>query len=135
MKLDAREQKIESSAGNAITYSLVSLDDLKEASSMKSTKPKQTSEIISFDDRNDPYKDTKHSAVTEYFLKHHEAATEEARTGHSKFEKYCTRVEHGRVVFVKENEPLEETKTAKEFELALKLRRYEVQCPAPRVFD
>lgn len=58
MKLDASEQKIESSAGSAITHSLVSLDDFKEASRRNSAKPEPASEIISFN-INDPYKDAK----------------------------------------------------------------------------
>lgn len=135
MKLDASEQRIESSNGSAITHSLVSLDDFKEARLKNAAKPEPVPEVISFNDSNDPYKDTKHSALTEYFLKRSETAPEEERTGHHKFENACIRVEHGRAVFVEKNEPLEETKTAKEFELAMKLRSYEIQCPLPTVYD
>ncbi|MFN8552636.1 MAG: hypothetical protein U0103_14290 [Candidatus Obscuribacterales bacterium] len=135
MKLDASEQKVESSTVTAITHSLVSLDDFKGASRKNSTKPEPVPEVISFNDSNDPYKDTKHSALTEYVLKRSETAPEEEKNGHHKFENACIRVEHGRAVFVEKKEPLEETKTAQEFELAMKLRSYEIQCPRPRVYD
>lgn len=91
MKLDASEQRIESSNGSAITHSLVSLDDFKEARLKNAAKPEPVPEVISFNDSNDPYKDTKHSALTEYFLKRSETAPEEERTGHHKFENACIR--------------------------------------------
>lgn len=134
MKLDASEQKIESSAGSAITHSLVSLDDFKEASRRNSAKPEPASEIISFN-INDPYKDAKAPTESEFLLRFNARRKEEKGDG---LGRHCIRVKNGKIEPVREFERLEEyanAKTAKEYALMQELRHYQIQCPDPPMHD